>query len=308
MVLLVRDWKRKQEKLKVLPKNKCADRGKPCLWPDLEREVRNWIDNQRQSGYIVTRNLIRLQARSYASVGWLNWFMKRNGLVLRQKTKISQKLPHDFENKIISFHSFVINQRKKGGYDLSNIGNIDETPVWFDMPTSKTVTNRGERSVLIKTTGHKKTRFTVVLSCMADGTRLKPRVIFKRKTIPKVDFPSGVVVHCQEKGWMDEEGLKVWVKKVWAARPGGLSGTRSLLVWDSFSAHLVPSIRKLLASHNTDIVVIPGGLTSIIQPLDVCLNKPFKDSERKVAELDDGLRKVRNSWGKGQSSSAFDCH
>lgn len=113
LVLLVRDWKRKQEKLKVLPKNKCADRGKPCLWPDLEREVRNWIDNQRQSGYIVTRNLIRLQARSYASVGWLNWFMKRNGLVLRQKTKISQKLPHDFENKIISFHSFVINQRKK---------------------------------------------------------------------------------------------------------------------------------------------------------------------------------------------------
>ena len=27
----------------------------------------------------------------------------------------------------------------------------------------------------------------------------------------------------------------------------------------------------------TDLAVIPGGLTSIVQPLDVCLDKPFKD-------------------------------
>ena len=31
---------------------------------------------------------------------------------------------------------------------------------------------------------------------------------------------------------------------------------------------------------NTDIAVIPGGLTSIVQPLDVCLNRPFKDHLR----------------------------
>lgn len=33
--------------------------------------------------------------------------------------------------------------------------------------------------------------------------------------------------------------------------------------------------------YNTDPVVIPGGLTSIVQPLDVCINKPSKDSFRK---------------------------
>ena len=36
----------------------------------------------------------------------------------------------------------------------------------------------------------------------------------------------------------------------------------------------------LWEDHNTDIAVIPGGLTSIVQPLDVCLNKPFKDHLR----------------------------
>ena len=287
---LVRDWKRLQEKLKAMPKSKCADRGKSCQWPEVEREMLSWIEEQRQSGYAVTRNLIRLQARTYAkkhsinmtaSVGWLNRFMKRNNLVLRQKTKISQKLPHDFEDKITSFHTFIINQRKREEYGMANIGNMDETPVWFDMPSTRTVSKCGEKTVLIRTTGHEKSRFTVVLACMADGTRLKPMVIFKRKTIPKENFPPGVVVHCHAKGWMDEQGLKVWINQVWAARPGGLSRTKSLLVWDSFRAHLVPSVKRLLAAHNTDIAVIPGGLTNIVQPLDVSLNKPFKDRMRE---------------------------
>ena len=132
-----------------------------------------------------------------------------------QKTKIAQKLPEDLEEKITSFHRFVIKQHKDTNYKLVHIGNMDETPVWFDMPSPRTVNARGERTVLVNTTGHEKCRFTAVLSCLADGTKLKPMVIFKRKTIPKENFPAGVVVHCHLKGWMDEEGLKIWVQKVW---------------------------------------------------------------------------------------------
>lgn len=88
-------------------------------------------------------------------------------------------------------------------YDLVYIGNMDETPVWFDMPSAKTVNSKGKKTVLVNTTGHEKSRFTVVLTCLADGTRLKPMVIFKRKTIPKEKFPPGVIIHCHPKGWMD---------------------------------------------------------------------------------------------------------
>ena len=117
---------------------------------------------------------------------------------------------------------------------LVNIGNMDETPAWFDMPTSKTVDSVGAKTVLLKTTGHEKTRFTVVLACLADETKLKPMVIFKRKTMPKDNFPAGVVVHNHPKGWMDESGVKIWIEKVWRARLGGFANTQSLLVWDSF--------------------------------------------------------------------------
>jgi len=131
--------------------------------------------------------------------------------------------------------------------------------------------------VLINTTGHEKSRFTVVLTCLADGTRLKPMIIFKQETMPKEKFPPGVVIHCHPKGWMDEDGLKLWIQKVWGTRPGALLRKRSLLIWDSFRVHLVESVKKALRETNTDIAVIPGGLTSMLQPLDVSLNKPFKD-------------------------------
>lgn len=46
-------------------------------------------------------------------------------------------------------------------------------------------------------TGHDKDRFTVMLACLGDGTKLPPYVVFKRKTLPKnLNFPKEVVT-CQ---------------------------------------------------------------------------------------------------------------
>ena len=97
---LVRDWRRKIDNIKSLPKTKCADRGRKCQWPELEKKVVEWVEENRKSGLAVTRNLIRLHAKKTAqqmnidnflvSSGWCTRFMKRNKLVLRQKTKNKQ--------------------------------------------------------------------------------------------------------------------------------------------------------------------------------------------------------------------------
>ena len=118
---LVRDWRRKIDNIKSLPKTKCADRGRKCQWPELKKKVVEWVEENRKSGLAVTRNLICLHAKKTAqqmnidnfliSSGWCTRFMKRNKLVLRQKTKISQRLPDDLEEKITSFQSFVIRAR-----------------------------------------------------------------------------------------------------------------------------------------------------------------------------------------------------
>ena len=81
--------------------------------------------------------------------------------------------------------------------------------------------------VSIKTTGHDKSCFTVELVCMADGTKLKAMIIFKRKTMPKGKLPSGVVLHIHPKDWMDEEGCVKWIKEVWEKRPGRMEKVKS---------------------------------------------------------------------------------
>ena len=53
----------------------------------------------------------------------------------------------------------------------------------FDLPGNRTMNQKGEKNVLVKTTGHEKTNFTVVLSCLADGNKLPSMIIFKLKTL-----------------------------------------------------------------------------------------------------------------------------
>lgn len=87
---------------------------------------------------------------------------------------------------------------------LSQIGNADQTPHCFDMPRNTTVEEKGARSVLIRTSGAEKLRCTVMLAVTADGRKLPPYVIFKRKTLPKGNFGGQIHVRVQEKGWMNE--------------------------------------------------------------------------------------------------------
>jgi len=57
--------------------------------------------------------------------------MRRNGLCMRTKTTVSQKLPHEYERKIIEFHKYVINMRKKLCFEVGQLGNTDEVPLTF---------------------------------------------------------------------------------------------------------------------------------------------------------------------------------
>jgi len=73
--------------------------------------------------------------------------------------------------RFLTQHSFVIKSRRKENYELVHIRNMDEMPVWFDMPSARTVNEKSAKTVLVNTTGHDKLWFTVVLACMADGNQ-----------------------------------------------------------------------------------------------------------------------------------------
>ena len=60
-----------------------------------------------------------------------------------------------------------------------------------------------------------------------------------------------------------------------------LSKEPAMMVYDSFRGHLEESVKTKFKHHNFHLAVIPAGLTSECQPLDVSINKPFKDYMRK---------------------------
>jgi hypothetical protein len=50
-----------------------------------------------------------------------------------------------------------------------------------------------------------------------------------------------------------------------------------MLVLDAFKGHVTDSVKDQLCKMKTELVVIPGGMTSVLQPMDVSINKTFKD-------------------------------
>ena len=114
-----------------------------------------------------------------ASESWFYRFLRRYDFAMRRKTKIGQKLPTHLDIKLLEFQQFIIKKQKQFEYELSEIGNMDETPVYFDMVGNLTIDKRGAKTVQVRTTGNDKNRFTCVLTILADGTKLPPIVIFK---------------------------------------------------------------------------------------------------------------------------------
>lgn len=289
----LRNWiSKKPQLLKIQPGVKRLNRGASPKYPALETALVTWVKEKRRNQNVVTRSMIQMKAKALAqqnqwrvictgiesfafSNKWLDGFMNRNNLSNRRRTTIAQRLPEDLVEKQQEFLAFIMYRRIQYDYPLTYIGNMDETPVSFDLPTNTTVDEWGARSVSIRTTGHEKTNFTVVLSCMADGTKLPPLIIFKLKNIPRGNFSPEVIIRANQTGWMNENEMLFWIENVWTKRER-FSNPNSLLVLDSFSAHIVDSVKRRFSEKHTNIAVIPGGLTSRLQPLDVSVNKSFK--------------------------------
>ena len=145
------------------------------------------------------------------------------------------------------------------------------------MLSSTTVDNVGEKFIRLKTTGHEKSKVSVCLTAKADGTKLKPFIVFpgaKRETKQlNEEFKNKCFVASSIDGWMNEDLTLDWVQGVL----GKFSFTRRMLAWDSFRCHVMDTIKEELARSKIDPVIVPGGCTKYLQAPDVVWNKPFKE-------------------------------
>ena len=232
-----------------------------------------------------------------ASRGWVEKFFTRHRLSLRNRTSVSQKIPQQLEGVLTKFYEDAGRFMRIGKYPRSLVGNMDETPAFFDMVPVKSICKTGSKECIVRTSGCEKKHVTIVLSATADGKMLPPMIIFKgktTKTIEKLRVPEGFIVKTQAKAWMDENLMHVWLEDIWLKHTKAMSEElgfeNSLLTFDAFSAQKTDEVEAKLVENKSDILMIPAGCTSKCQPMDVCINKPFKAILRKcwveyVAEM-----------------------
>jgi hypothetical protein len=158
---------------------------------------------------------------------------------------------------------------------LELILNCDETPCWFDMVGKMTIDFKGTKSIDLVTTGHDKTRFTVLLTIAANGYCLPAYVVFRGlKKVPNCAVPENVIVNVNESGTMDRRLMLDYLRQVVFRH---LQGRNGALVMDSFRAHFVDEVVEYMSDINLKAKAITPGYTADLQPLDVVINKPFKN-------------------------------
>ena len=160
---------------------------------------------------------------------------------MRRKTTVSQHIPERVIPKLMSFILFIRSMRMKYKYAPSNIIAMDETAIWLDMTAETILEKRGAKSVPLKSTGHQKSRVTVVLAAKATGVKLKPMIVFKGKRWPKeLTGVEGVIPKISDNGWMSDKLTSQFLEEC----IGLFAYGRRLLVWDSYRCHLSQNTKK----------------------------------------------------------------
>ena len=135
------------DNIKLFSKCNLPGAGRLLSYPaELDDELLKWIFVLRDLHFPVSvisfqekaKHVIQPHNLSFvASRGWVQKFFGRHKMLLRAHTSISQKLPKQLENVLSKFYKDAVHFMCIGKYPLSLVGNMDETPVFFDMVPAK---------------------------------------------------------------------------------------------------------------------------------------------------------------------------
>ena len=59
-------WRSRKDELVKMPKMKRAARGKTAKWPNLERKLKQWVEDQRETGLCVSTKMLMDKGRRIA--------------------------------------------------------------------------------------------------------------------------------------------------------------------------------------------------------------------------------------------------
>ena len=202
-------WAADEEKIRQSSKgSKHAKHCRKADYADMEAVLFDDYKELRKKGLKVKAFWFRTRAIQlmeqmhpevtfHFSAGWFDRFKTRHSISLRRPTNVCQTPADDKVGAIRSFHERIrsVAALPEGGevkdvgkFTLSQIANMDQTPLPFTFTDGGTYADKGEKSVWVRggASGMDKRQCTVQLTIFASAKReprVKPLLIFRGKGV-----------------------------------------------------------------------------------------------------------------------------
>ena len=146
------------------------------------------------------------------------------------------------------FTKFNEKLRWDNDFELSQIANMDETPLLMNITNTKTIAKIGSKEFDIKTHRQEKIHVTAILWIIADGTKLPQMLVFKGQPDGRVERrlnknwfvkDKKVFAYCQLKAWNNRTIMKKWINEVWRKYSYFVVKKETMLVMDDASLHKI---------------------------------------------------------------------
>ena len=93
--------------------------------------------------------------------------------------------------------------------DLKRVFNMSKTPVYIDMMQTRTISFKIKKNTEATSSGHEKTRLTVVLGISIDGTFLRSMVILRGlKKMPRLKIHANLYITTSKSGTIYAQRMK----------------------------------------------------------------------------------------------------
>ncbi|CAG9331671.1 unnamed protein product [Blepharisma stoltei] len=281
----ISEWVNKLDELKKSVKSdKKLKLESFTQFPELEKELVHWFTAIREQGIQVLRSTIEEKAKSLAAeMGlarfgcgdkWWQGFRTRNNLSFR-KINASSIKPIEKEAELVRQYlddlASLLPQ-----FVPSNIYNFDETRFDWDVKSKFTYDFKGTQRILGVQSAKMNHFITVMLMIRADGEKMPALLIFQEKNgqIPnlvreRLNIPENVIIKSNKSGYISDQILNDYLRTI-------LRGENQLLIYDQAGSHKTIMISNAISDLDATKIVIPGGCTKYLQPLDALVIANFK--------------------------------
>lgn len=172
--------------------------------------------------------------------------------------------------------------------DPTRIYNGDETSFYLHPKTKEVIARTGSRNVYEVEQAPGKQNVTVMFSFSAAGIIVTPQIILPGKRMRKEvaeSFPSEWAIGLSERGWMDVDNFRHYIRKVFHPFLVQQSIKFPVIFFvDGHSSHKAMEVADVCQELDIILVSLYPNTTHITQPADVAIFKPLKDAWRSVVQ------------------------